>query len=163
MMYISGAISAPTKEEVQKNLRRFREKAEELRKMGWDVFDPGSLEQPGWTWEQYLARDLKFIHENRPIMYMLEGWEESRGARLEYQTALLLNLNICFECHLISSQRGEGNSKTQPESLTTLSPSSVSSTSSEKESATRPTMTSSERSNVQKMNFTDGESGPTRT
>lgn len=97
MMYISGKISADTREEVEKNLKRFADKAEELKKMGWIVFNPGELECVGWTWEQYLARDLKFIYENRPILYMLKGWEDSRGARLELETGKLLNLNFVFE------------------------------------------------------------------
>lgn len=95
--YISGKISADTKEEVQKNLQRFAEKEAELLMQGREVFNPGKLEQPGWVWEQYLARDLAFIFEHNPKLYMLRGWSESRGARLEYQVGLLLGLDIEFE------------------------------------------------------------------
>lgn len=97
-MYISGAISNPDREVVKKNIQRFNEKEVELEKMGWDVFNPARLEvKGGASWEYYLARDLAWMFEHKPTLYMLEGWEESRGARLEYETAKLLNLNICFE------------------------------------------------------------------
>lgn len=99
MYYISGRISDETREKELENLRRFVEKETELTEQGIEVFNPGSPEEvkEGWTWEEYLARDIKFIFENKPTLYMLTGWEQSRGARLEYQVAKLLSLPIIYE------------------------------------------------------------------
>lgn len=66
----------------------------ELTARGFDVFNPARLEVEGKTWEWYLARDMKWIYENKPALYMLPGWQESRGARLEYELAKLLNLQV---------------------------------------------------------------------
>lgn len=107
MIYISGKISDETREKELENLKRFAEKTAELKQMGWEVFNPGELECPGWVWEQYLARDLKFIHDHHPALYMMCGWEDSRGARLEHQTALLLELNIAYEKCPTSNESGE--------------------------------------------------------
>lgn len=70
--------------------------------MGEDVFNPAELETDGWAWEKYLARDLLWITENQPMLYMTIGWQESLGARLEHEMALLLGLKITYE--------GEGGS-----------------------------------------------------
>lgn len=106
MIYISGKISDETREKELANLKRFDEKEAELVELGWQVFNPGKLECKGWVWEQYLARDLAVIFKNRPILYMMKGWEESRGARLEYQVGVLLGLNIVYECPT-SNENGE--------------------------------------------------------
>lgn len=66
----------------------------ELIARGFDVFNPARMEVDGKPWEWYLARDMKWIYENRPALYMLPGWQESRGARLEYELAKLLHLPV---------------------------------------------------------------------
>lgn len=98
MIYISGRISAPTREEELENMGVFNRKAKELRAKGLEVFNPAELEEKEVkSWEYYLARDLKWIFENKPKMYMLKKWETSRGARLEFELAKLLSLEIEYE------------------------------------------------------------------
>lgn len=94
LYYISGKITAPTREEELKNMEVFFKTEADLIARGFEVFNPARLEVDGKSWEWYLARDMKWIYENRPALYMLTGWQESRGARLEYQLALLLHLCI---------------------------------------------------------------------
>ena len=96
-VYISGAITAKDKKQQKKNLQRFFKKELELAGEGREVFNPAKLEQKGWTWEMYLSRDLKWIMDNRPKMYMMVGWEDSKGARLEHALALDLGLEIEYE------------------------------------------------------------------
>lgn len=132
VIYISGKITDETREKELANLKRFDEKEAELIELGWDVFNPGKLECKGWVWEQYLARDLLVIFKNNPVLYMMKGWEESRGARLEHQVGLLLNLNIVYECHPTSNENGGEKSPRQPENSTTPLPDYSSSTSSGK-------------------------------
>lgn len=96
-LYISGAISAPTRSAERKNIRRFASVEKELTAKGYDVFNPARVTIPNATWEHYLARDLKWIYENRPTIYLLRGWQDSRGARLEVAFAHLLGLVIMLE------------------------------------------------------------------
>lgn len=93
--YISGKITNGESE--QPNFKYFFE-AEELlwkREDCTTVFNPAKLEEKEYaTWEHYLARDVKYIIDNRPTLYMLPNWEESKGARLEHELAKLLDLPI---------------------------------------------------------------------
>lgn len=98
MIYLSGAITSTNEEEHQKRVLRFYKKTEELRSLGMKVYNPCAGERADQTWEQYLAYDLKWIYEHKPdTLYLMVGWQESRGARLEYETALLLNMKIIYE------------------------------------------------------------------
>lgn len=92
--YISGKITDTSREKELANMEVFYQTERELIARGFDVFNPARLEVEGKSWEWYLARDLKWIYENRPTLYMLPGWEDSRGARLEYEFAKLLDLSI---------------------------------------------------------------------
>ena len=44
-----------------------------------------------------LGDDLDWICENATDMYMLQGWESSKGARTEHALAVALNLGITYE------------------------------------------------------------------
>lgn len=92
--YLSGKITDPDPVVMQRNLDRFNQKAQEFRV---PVFNPADLETVGWTWERYLIRDLTWIYDNKPDMYFMSGWEESRGARLEHELAIYLNLKMTYE------------------------------------------------------------------
>jgi hypothetical protein len=92
--YLSGKITDVTKELEKANLQKFHDLEKELVARGFEVFNPANLEQEGATWEQYLARDLLWIQQNRPMLYLMEGWQDSRGARLEVEWAKLLGLSI---------------------------------------------------------------------
>jgi len=91
--YLSGKITDVTRELEKANLQKFHDLEKELVARGFDVFNPASLEQDGMTWEQYLSRDLLWIIENRPMLYLMEGWQDSRGARLEVAMARLIGLS----------------------------------------------------------------------
>lgn len=92
--YISGKISDDTHELKLKNLALFNTVEKELLEKGYKVFNPAKLETEGMTWEHYLANDLKWIYENRPTLYLLHNWQESKGALLEVEFAKLLGLDI---------------------------------------------------------------------
>lgn len=98
MIYLAGAITSPDPQEQQARVLRFYRKADELRKLGLDVYNPCEGERPGLSHAQYLAFDLKWIHENKPdTIYLMKGWEASEGAHEEYETALLLGMKIIHE------------------------------------------------------------------
>jgi len=96
-LYISGKITDPDPEQVKRNLAIFNEKATEFRKQGYEVFNPGELEQEGKDWYWYLARDLHWIANNDCELYVMKGWKESCGASLEVEFAKLYSKKIIFE------------------------------------------------------------------
>ena len=92
--YLSGKITDETRDKELVNIANFFAVENELLRRGFNVFNPARLEDTNRSWEQYLAEDLKWIYENKPVLYMLPGWQESRGAMLEYEFAKLLGLVI---------------------------------------------------------------------
>lgn len=94
MIYISGKITDSCREKELLNLSLFGVVEDQLRRQGYEVFNPASLEVDGATWEYYLARDLLWIIEHKPDLYLLANWQESKGARLEVEFAELLGLKI---------------------------------------------------------------------
>ena len=80
-------ISGPYRGDVEKNVRRARNYAIRLWEQGWGVlcphlntafFDDDCLCTP----EIYLERDL-WLLEGCDAMFMIPGWEHSKGARDE--------------------------------------------------------------------------------
>jgi hypothetical protein len=94
MIYLSGPISNSDPKIQQENLDRMNEKASQMSE---PCFNPATLETKGWTWEKYLVRDLMWIATNRPKLYMMKGWETSKGCRLEHELAIFLDLPIEYE------------------------------------------------------------------
>lgn len=96
MFYLSGKITDVSKEKEKVNIQNFFNVEKELVERGFEVFNPARLEEEGRSWEWYLSRDLKWIGDNRPTLYMLPGWEVSKGARLEVEYARLIGLRIIY-------------------------------------------------------------------
>lgn len=51
--------------------------------------EAGDFEMAGETWGDVLARDVKVISDQVAGIILMDGWHESRGARLEALVALL--------------------------------------------------------------------------
>lgn len=102
-IYIAGPMSGIENH----NADNFNEAAEEARSEGFEVFNPidspaSRLVQEGKmsgqeAYRQCLALDLKWICETATHIFMLEGWENSPGARSEHATATALGLTIFYE------------------------------------------------------------------
>lgn len=97
MIYLSGKITDTTKGAEQKNIKRFYDKAEELRKLGCDIYNPCEHEDGGKKWEEYLAQDVLSIIKGDMDIYMMKGWEDSEGAKLELEVVKLLGNEIHYE------------------------------------------------------------------
>ena len=79
-VYISGKIAGLPAEAAR---RKFRRTARELEAWGCVAVNPFENGLPAdASWEEHMAADLVMLAECDAI-YMLEDWEESKGARLE--------------------------------------------------------------------------------
>ena len=93
VIYIAGPMTGLE----NYNFDNFNRVADEFRKKGWIVHNPadhGAIE--GATWEDYMAYDLTKVGLCG-AMYMLKGWQMSRGACLEQLIATSLNFKIMYE------------------------------------------------------------------
>ena len=95
-IYISGKITGLEKEVYTKQFAR----AEAFYKTsGFDVINPVKIgeeilkKNPSATWEDFMKEDLKAIQTCTHIV-LLEGWEESKGAKIEKAEAEKLGLEI---------------------------------------------------------------------
>ena len=92
--YISGPISGRTFQEAQEH---FRVAELNLIHQKIEVVNPMALpHEHGGTWKEYMKEDISALMECDSI-YMLKGWEDSAGARLEFQIAIGLGYEILFE------------------------------------------------------------------
>lgn len=89
------------------NFPAFDEAAAYLRLLGLEVISPAELDDPeirrkalasvdgaphsvpGETWGDFLSRDVKLVADGVGSIMVMEGWEKSRGARLEAFVAVL--------------------------------------------------------------------------
>ena len=89
-VYISGPMTG----QPDFNRPAFNAKAAELRALGHEVVNPAELpEIPGWEWADYLKRDIPLLLGCEAI-YLLEGWEDSKGAELECGIAESLSFEV---------------------------------------------------------------------
>ncbi len=105
-VYISGPISGYQVPIAKGNFDR----AETLwTERGWTVYNPmevdhgehgrllnGAAHPTDEEWLAFILRDIKAVAECR-ILYLLEGWELSNGARIEFEVATRLRKLIVRE------------------------------------------------------------------
>jgi nucleoside 2-deoxyribosyltransferase len=90
-VYVAGPITFDPEYE-----SKFAAAAIRLRKAGHTVVNPVELDEEEATtlgWTEYMRRDLKHLLECDAI-YLLPGWSESRGARLEECVARNLGMAV---------------------------------------------------------------------
>lgn len=101
-IYISGKITGTTDYE-----ERFAMAEQKLRGIGYEVVNPvrrtaylvgkhKTLKLPPPQWSDYMRECLLAISVCDTI-YMLKGWKESRGSRLEHHIAEELDMEIIYE------------------------------------------------------------------
>lgn len=93
-VYISGPVTGRSFDGVQK---AFAERERQLVTAGYIAINPVALSHEnigaGATWEEYMAFDLSLLQDCDFITF-LEGWEDSRGARLEMHFAKLNGIGV---------------------------------------------------------------------
>ena len=93
-VYISGRMEGLPTDRVQKH---FAEAQEYLTAEGFIVMNPDCLRMcPGFDYDDYMSIDLAML-ERCDAIYMLEGWEESGGARKELIFAFEHDKKIMLE------------------------------------------------------------------
>lgn len=91
-VYIAGPITTATPFDLQ----RFYDVEKELEQKGYKPVNPlhhGEVE--GAQWADYLRFDIRNLMKCEAI-YLLPGWSNSAGARLEYMNAVQLNMELMF-------------------------------------------------------------------
>jgi len=105
-IYISGPISAPTPEGVQKNLDYLAKIASIVSKQNPDatVYNPGGNKQEGWGYREYMVHDLEKINnsESVNVAAIEETSDEgitipSEGVLREIKYAELKRKKVTFE------------------------------------------------------------------
>lgn len=96
IVYISGKYSG----DVDKNIRNARNKAIELWNLGYTVLCPHNntshfSETEECSYDDYIEGDLQLLSRCDTI-YMLEGWDESKGAKIERDFARMQGIHIVY-------------------------------------------------------------------
>ena len=94
-VYISGKITGTTD-----FIERFAKAEEKLKSEGYAVLNPAhanSYMPEDTTWEEYMKVSMTLL-QMADAIYMLNGWEDSKGAKQEYETAINpLHLKVMYE------------------------------------------------------------------
>jgi hypothetical protein len=92
-VYISGPMTGMP----DHNFAAFNAAAARLRAAGIDVINPAEINVPGTaTWADFMRADIKQLCDCCGI-YMLNGWDKSKGAWVEMFIAKELGMSIQFE------------------------------------------------------------------
>ena len=68
-----------------------------LKIAGFQPVNPAEEKLPdGATWADYMRHDIKLLCDCDAI-YMLDGWQESAGAKIEHKLARKLGIEIIYE------------------------------------------------------------------
>lgn len=98
LIYIAGAIEAETAWARERNIRVAEARALRLIKMGAAVYCPHTqcrFYDGELPWDDWLKRDLEILSRCNAI-FMLENWKDSKGAKLEYETATRWGMRVLF-------------------------------------------------------------------
>ena len=78
------------------NFPAFHAAAERLRSCGFTVVNPAEITPEfGHPWSYYMRRDIPELVKCQTI-YLLPGWENSKGATLERHIAERLGMHIIY-------------------------------------------------------------------
>ena len=93
-IYLSGKISGT---DLTHTCKRFSDVATTLRALGHEVINPlcNGLSETD-PWEDHMAKDIIDLLQCEGI-YMLQGWEDSQGARIEHAIAKEIGLKVMYE------------------------------------------------------------------
>jgi hypothetical protein len=91
-IYISGPISRLK----DNNKQSFINAKNKLLILGYEVKSPFDITESEMTYVEYMRFDIRALTFCDSI-YMLNGWQDSKGARLEKLIAEAIGLKILYE------------------------------------------------------------------
>jgi hypothetical protein len=84
------------------NRAAFVRAAQAIKSIGHEPVNPHDLHPSDVTWQQAMRADIAALTQCESI-YMLAGWEASRGAALEHYIAVTLGIEVWTElCQTIT-------------------------------------------------------------
>ncbi len=86
-------LAGPMRDIPKLNFPAFRAAAARLRAQGFEVFDP-SEQGADISLREAFANDTQYICLHAEAIALLPGWNESRGATIEYALAKMLGLMV---------------------------------------------------------------------
>lgn len=93
-IYISGKITGLPEADAK---YYFHSAHAELKTQGHEPVNPMFLpHNHGKTWAEFMREDLQALLTCEAI-YMLENWQDSKGARIEFGLAVELGMKIIFQ------------------------------------------------------------------
>lgn len=93
-IYISGRIAHM---DIDERRRAFWTAADYWKLKGYEVFNPFENGLPEEAdWHDHMRRDIHALTAC-DIIYMLRGWEHSKGAKLEFDVASSCGIEVWFE------------------------------------------------------------------
>ena len=105
VLYISGPFDGPDPiHDIGDNIKHASRAALEGWRKGWAVICPhkntAGFQHVNEPWETWMEGDLAFIERMDPArgdaMYMIGGWLESKGAKMEHMNALAKGLQVYY-------------------------------------------------------------------
>ena len=90
-IYISGPMAG-----IEGYEKNFKAAEEKMKEAGHEVVNPAEIDVTGMSREEILKKDIRLLWECDGI-YMLKGWQQSRGANREYGFALGCGMPIMHE------------------------------------------------------------------
>jgi hypothetical protein len=88
-------ISGPIKDNIDYE-EDFEQAKATLIMQGWHPVSPADLRSDHWSYGDYMRADILLLLTCESI-YMLSGWKNSNGARLEYEIAKMCEMTIVYE------------------------------------------------------------------
>lgn len=93
MVYICGPMTGIK----DYNRPKFNRVAYKFRREGYDVFNPAEIKgQPNWDWQRYMRSAIRGMMKCEAV-YVLDGYETSKGANIEINLAKELGMTILYE------------------------------------------------------------------
>lgn len=93
-IYIAGKIGDLP---VEVYTKKFKSAHIFLESVGYTVINPFELPHlHARTWKAYMREDLNYL-KTCSVVYMLNNWEDSRGARIEHWFAKRYNKKIVYQ------------------------------------------------------------------
>lgn len=92
-LYLAGPVTGYS---VSERVATFRNKKAMLERAGFYVINPCELSPPGKDWNKSMRTDISSMMKCDTI-YLLRGWERSKGVQLELHIALALGFDVMVE------------------------------------------------------------------